>query len=145
MSQTAAGRKQNPDLVRKLIIGWLKGCRWIEANRTMARASAQQVLNLAPEVAAKIRLPFWSANGLPVMPGVWNLYFAMTQTKLIEPAADAEGMINRYFIEPTMKYTLPALQELGRVPDPETEGLAHLKLPYLNKSPEDYFASWEKA
>jgi NitT/TauT family transport system substrate-binding protein len=136
--------EQNPDVVHKLVIGWIKGARWIEANRAAAQTTAQHTLNLAPEIAAKIRLPYWQANGLPIMPGVWNLYYAMTEAKLSDPAPDPEAMIQQHFVEPTMKYTLPALNELGRVADPEADKLGHLKLPYLKKNPEDYFASWEK-
>ena len=137
--------EENPKLVRQLLVGWLKACRWIEANKTAARASAQKVLNLAPDIAAKIRLPYWGANGLPIMSGVWNLYFAMTETKLIEPVSDPDAMMQKYFITPTTKYTLPALNELGRIPDPESGSLGHLKLPYLKKNAEDYSAPWEKA
>jgi NitT/TauT family transport system substrate-binding protein len=137
--------EQNPDVVHKLVIGWIKASRWIEANRATVQTTAQHSLNLAPEIASKIRLPYWQANGLPIMPGVWNLYYAMTQTKLSDPVSDPEAMIQQHFIEPTMKYTLPALNELGRVADPQADKLGHLRLPYLSKNPEDYFASWEKA
>jgi ABC-type nitrate/sulfonate/bicarbonate transport system substrate-binding protein len=137
--------ERNPAIVQELVSGWIKACRWMTANREAARASAARALNLAPEIAAKARLPYWQANGLPIMPGVWNLYYAMTETKLIDPVADPEAMMQRYFIEPTTNYVLPALKALGRVPDAEADGLEHLGLPYLAKPPEDYFAAWEKA
>ena len=73
-----------------------------------------------------------------------NLYLAMTANKLIEPVADPQGMIQRYFIEPTTKYLLPALKAVGQVPDPTSEGLKHLDLPYLTNKPETYFAAWQR-
>ena len=136
--------EQNPAIVHELLVGWIKACRWIESNDQKARGAIVQQLNLAPEVATKARLPYWQANGLPIMPGVWNLYLAMTANKLIEPVADPQGMIQRYFIEPTTKYLLPALKAIGQVPDPTSEGLKHLDLPFLTNKPETYFAAWER-
>lgn len=136
---------RNPAIVHELLVGWIKACRWMEKNDQKARATVAQQLNLAPEIAAKARLPYWQANGLPIMPGVWNLYLAMVENKLIDPVADPKGMIQRYFIEPTMKYMLPALKAVGPVPDPVSKSLEHLDLPYLTSKPESYFASWERA
>jgi len=61
---------ENPDLARRLVAGWIRTSRWISANQAETRAAASRVLNLEPTVAARMRLPHWSANGLPVMPGV---------------------------------------------------------------------------
>jgi NitT/TauT family transport system substrate-binding protein len=137
--------KENPDLVRRLAAGWITASRWISANQAAARAAASQVLNLEPTVAARMRLPHWSANGLPVMPGVWNLYYLMVSNGVIEGVSDPAAMIQRHFIEPTIRYVLPALSDLGRVADPETESLRRLPLPSLPQPPEAYLGPWEKA
>ena len=127
--------ERNPGLVQPLIVGWLRASRWIETNKSAARASAQRTLNLAPEIASAMRLPYWSPNGLPIMPGIWNLYLAMVDTKLIEPSPDPDGMMKRYFVDPTEQYTIPALQELGRLPDEETAGLRKLETPISKEKP----------
>jgi len=137
--------KKNPDLVRRLAAGWIKASRWISANQAEARAVAGRVLDLKPTIAAQMRLPHWSANGLPVMPGVWNLYYLLVSNGVIDAVPDPAAMIQRYFIEPTIRYVLPALSDIGRVADPETDRLRRIPLPSLPHPPETYLGPWEKA
>jgi len=137
--------KRNHAAADALVVGWIKACRWIDDHAEATRSVMKQTLSLQPDIAESARLPKWSRNCLPVMPGFWNLYYAMVTNKLIEPASDPESMMREYVIEPTTEFVLPALKKLGRQPDLQTDALASLALPYLPKAPQTYLAPWEKS
>jgi NitT/TauT family transport system substrate-binding protein len=136
---------QNPDLAKRLVMGWIKANRWIDSNQTQARRVAGDTLKLAPDLADKMRIPHFIRNALHVMPGVWNLYYMMVANGAIQAVSDPDALMRRYFIEPAEKILLPALRELGVDKDPETRELAALKLPYLPKDPDAYLGPWEKS
>jgi len=69
----------------------------------------------------------------------------MVSNGLIEAVSDPAAMIQRHFIEPTIRFVLPALSDLGRVADPETESLRRLPLPSLPQPLDAYLGPWEKA
>jgi hypothetical protein len=135
---------QNPELAKRLVVGWLKTNRWIDSNPGQARRAGGEVLKLTPEVADKMRIPHFLRNGLHSMAGLWNLYYMMVANGAIQAVSDPEVLMRRYFIEPAQKILLPALQELGAEKDPEVEELVRTKLPYLPKDPEAYLGPWER-
>jgi len=83
-------------------------------------------------------------NGRPMMPNLWMTYNMMIEIDAIKPVSDPKGMMQRHFVEPTLKYTNAALRELGELPDPETERLAKSPLPYLEGPIEQYLGPWER-
>ena len=68
----------------------------------------------------------------------------MVKTKMIAPWDNPEAKMKEYFIEPTLKYTIPGLKELGIEKDPYIYKILREPLGYLENKPETYFASWEK-
>jgi len=136
---------ENPDAARLLVAAWLKTNRWIEAHPDKARSVARDFLGLPEEISTQVRMPRWAKNALPVMPGVWNLYYAMSNNGLIKPVDDPQAMMIRYFIEPARKYVLPALESLGMVEDEATDSLNKIALSFLPKGPEQYVTSWSKS
>jgi ABC-type nitrate/sulfonate/bicarbonate transport system substrate-binding protein len=135
---------QNAGTAKQLVSGWLKANRWIDADATQARRIGGDLLKLPPDLSSKMRLPHFLRNGLHSMAGLWNLYHMMVANGAIQAVSDAEGLMRRYFVEPAQRILLPALQESGIEKDPEVEGLAPMKLPYLPKDPEAYLGPWEK-
>lgn len=136
--------EDNPEATVRLSKGWIKTGRWINDNPEKARKVAEKMLELKPEVAQNMRIPYWPRNGLHLMPGVWDLYHLMVDTKQISPVEDPRKFIDRYWAEPTLKYVLPALKGLGTQDDPVVRQILKMKLPYLGRDPKDYLASWEK-
>jgi hypothetical protein len=139
----AAWAEANTETVRALVSGWLTVGRWIESNQAKARQAARTTLGISAELSDVMHLPRWCLNGLPVMPGMWNLYNTMVANKLVDPSPDPAAMMKRYFIDPAMKYVIPALQEIGRVDDKETDSLKSIPLPYLTEDLRNYSAPWE--
>jgi hypothetical protein len=53
-------------------------------------------------------------------------------------------VIDKYFIDPATRYTMKALEEVGRQPDPLVEDFLKTRLPLLKEPNSAYFAPWEK-
>jgi NitT/TauT family transport system substrate-binding protein len=136
-----------PDITKKIAKGYIKAGRWVDDNQREARSKVltdKKYIGLKPEVVDLVRMPYWPRNGLPLMPSVWNIYNMMVKTEMIKPWSEPQAKMKQYWIEPTMKYTIPALKELGINEDPYTYSVLRISLPYLDKNPEAYFAPWEK-
>ncbi len=136
-----------PQEVQKIVKGYVKAGRWVNDNQRLARhevLARKKYIGLQPEVADLVRMPYWPRNGFHLMPSVWNIYNMMVKTNMISSWERPEAKINEYWIEPTMKYTLPAVKELGINQDPYIYRILRTSLPYLNKKPESYFGPWEK-
>lgn len=134
----------NPEATIKLCKGWIRAGRWVNDNTDKAREVVTKALNLKPEVARNMKMPYWPRNGFPIIPGIWNLYYLMMENKLIEAVVDPKEFINRYWVEPNIKYVLPAVRELGSQEDPLVKRLLALKLPYLPGPAKDYLSPWER-
>jgi hypothetical protein len=145
LAADARWMEKNHAAANELVFGWIKACRWIDDHAEATRSVMKETLSLQTDIAESARLPKWSRNCLPVMPGFWNLYYAMVTNRLIEPAGDPDSMMRDYVIEPTTRFVLPALEKVGRQPDPQTDRLSSLALPYLPRAPQTYLASWEKS
>ena len=65
------------------------------------------------DLATHMRIPLFARNGLPVMPNVWDLYEMLVQAKTIDPHPDPAKLFNDTIVEPTKRFTLPAVEELG--------------------------------
>ena len=68
----------------------------------------------------------------------------MVKTNMITAWDKPETKMSEYWVEPTIKYTIPAVKELGIEDDTYIDKILKIPLPYLSKKPENYFASWEK-
>jgi sulfonate transport system substrate-binding protein len=137
-----------PEATQKILKGFIRACRWIDDNQALAREKVitdQQyfIPPVAPEIAKTTRFGYYPRNGLHVMPGIWNTYYQMVKTNMIKPFDHPEAVMKEYFIDPTMKYTVPALKELGVSQDPYIYRMTRTPMPYLAKKPEAYFAPWE--
>lgn len=91
-----------------------------------------------------MRIPLFARNELPVMPNVWNLYEMLVRAKTIDPHPDPTKLFNETVVEPTKRFTLPAVSELGLQPDPEIEELLKGDYPFLPKPTASYYADWER-
>jgi NitT/TauT family transport system substrate-binding protein len=134
-----------PDTIRRLIRGMVRMQRWITENQSEARAASNAVLGVTGDVAAKVRMPYFLANGLTVMPNMWHIYNLLMAGKVIDPVENPARMFDEYFVKPVERFTLPALAELGRRPDPVVAEMLSASYPMLPKPPQEYWASWERA
>jgi NitT/TauT family transport system substrate-binding protein len=128
----------------KLIKGWIRAGRWINANREKAKEIATRTLKLTPDVGAKQRIVQWPLNGRHLMPNLWMTYNMMVDTGAVKAVDDPKAMMQRHFIDPALKYTSVALNELGEVPDPDTDAKVNSPLPFLPGPLEEYMAPWER-
>lgn len=136
-----------PEATIKLAKANIKAGRWVDDNRKVALEkvlSDKRYVGYDPAVASLVNLCYWPRNGLHLMPSLWNLYYLMVDTKMIAPWDNPEAKMKEYFIEPTLKYTIPALKELGIEKDPYINKILREPLDYLANKPESYFAPWEK-
>jgi hypothetical protein len=136
-----------PEATKKLIKGFVKAGRWVDDNQKLAREKVltdEKYIGLPANVADLAHMPYWPRNGFHLMPGVWCVYSLMVKTNMIPAWENAAAKMNEYWIEPTMKYTVPAVKELGIQDDPYIRKVLKQSLPYLDKKPESYFAPWEK-
>ena len=78
------------------------------------------------------------------MPNLWMTYNMMVDIGAIKAVDDPKAMMQRHFIDPTLKYTSVALNELGEVPDPDTDAKVNSPLPFLPGPLEQYMAPWER-
>ena len=136
--------ESNPQAANKLFRACIRFTRWIDDNPADARRVMAKNLGLPEELAAHSRIALFSRNGLPVMPNVWHLYEMMVQAKTIDPHPNPAKLFNDGIIEPTKRFTLPAVEELGLQPDPEIEAMLKGGYPLLPKPVESYYADWER-
>ncbi len=134
----------NPEPVKKLLRACIRFTRWIDDNPAAARSIMAKTLSLPDDVAAQARIPLFSRNGLPVMPNVWHLYEMLVLAKTIDPHPDPAKLFNDAIVEPTKRFTLPAVEELGLQPDPEIEKMLKGEYPLLPKPLDSYYADWER-
>ena len=134
----------NQEATKKLLRAYVRLSRWIEDNPADARSALKKNLGLPEELAAQSRIPLFSRNGLPVMPNVWHLYEMLMLVKTIDPHPDPAKLFNDGIVEPTKRFTLPAVEELGLQPDPEIEKMLKGDYPFLPKPVESYYADWER-
>jgi len=134
----------NPEAAKKLLRANIRFDRWIDDNPADARSALAKNLGLPKELAAQSRIPLFSRNALPVMPNVWHLYEMLVLVKTIDPHPDPAKLFNEAIVEPTKRFTLPAVEELGLQPDPEIEAMLKGDYPFLPKPVESYYADWER-
>jgi ABC-type nitrate/sulfonate/bicarbonate transport system substrate-binding protein len=134
----------NPDVAKKLLRACILFTRWIDDNPTDARTMMAKNLGLPNDLALQLRIPLFSRNGLPVMPNVWHLYEMLVLAKTIDPHPNPAQLFNDAIVEPTKRFTLPAVEELGLQPDPEIEKMLKADYPLLPKPAESYYTDWER-
>ena len=134
----------HPEATKKLLRACIRFNRWIDDNPADARKVMAENLGLPQDLARETRIPLYSRNGLPVMPSVWHLYEMMVQVKTIDPHPDPAKLFNDGIVEPTKRFTLPVVEELGLQPDPEIEKMLKGEYPFLPKPVESYYADWER-
>jgi NitT/TauT family transport system substrate-binding protein len=136
-----------PETTKKLSKANIKAGRWVNDNRRLALERVltdKKYVGFDPEIASLVNLPYWPRNGLHLMPSIWNVYYMMVKTKMISGWDNPEAKMKEYWIEPTLKYTIPGLKELGIEEDPYIYKILREPLGYLENKPETYFAPWEK-
>jgi hypothetical protein len=126
----------HPDVIRRLIRGTVMMQRWIAANEAEARDVSNATLGISGAVGAKVRMPYFLANGLTVMPNMWHMYYLLLAGKVIDPVENPAKMFDEYFVKSTERFTLPALQELGIKPDPVSKQMLTASYPMLPKPPQ---------
>ncbi len=132
-----------PDATTKLYRACIRLTRWIGDNPVDARKVMAKNCGLPEDLAAQTRIPLFARNGLPVMPNVWNLYEMIVQAKTIDPSADPAKLFNETIVEPTKRFTLPAVEQLGLQPDADIESMLRGDYPFLPKPVATYYADWE--
>jgi NitT/TauT family transport system substrate-binding protein len=133
-----------PEAVDRLLKAWIQFSRWVDDNTSQARAASGAFLNIPPDIAPGVRVPYYTRNALPVVPNVYHIYQMYLTAKIVEPSSGISKVINDYFIEPASRYTMKALDEVGRQPDPLVRDFLNTKLPLLDQPNSAYFAPWEK-
>jgi ABC-type nitrate/sulfonate/bicarbonate transport system substrate-binding protein len=133
-----------PEAVDKLLQAWIRYSRWVDDNTDEARRASSSFLNIAGDIAPGIRVPYYARNGLPVMPNVWHIYHMYLAAKIIEPADNVAKTMEEYFILPAERYTLKALDAVGRQPDPVVKDFLNTRLPLLPNDNSPYLARWER-
>jgi ABC-type nitrate/sulfonate/bicarbonate transport system substrate-binding protein len=134
----------NPDVVKRIVRGTIKGQRWIADNIDKARESTSEFLQIPADIRSKVRMAYFTRNGLSVLANAWHVYFVMLAGNIIKPVDDAEKMMNDYFVEPTKKFVLPALAEIGMQKDPVIKDMLTAAYPLLPKPAEAYHTEWDK-
>jgi sulfonate transport system substrate-binding protein len=134
----------NPEATKKIYRACIRLSRWIDDNPMDARKVMGSNLGLPIELAAAARIPLFSRNGMPVMPDVWNLYEMLVRAKAIDPHPDPVRLFNDAIVEPTKRFVLPVVEELGSQPDPEIESMLKGEYPFLPKPVASYYADWER-
>jgi len=134
----------HPEAARKLYRACIRFARWIDDNPVDNRRVVAKNLSFPADLAVHMRIALLARNGLPVMPNVWNLYEMLMGAKTIDPHPNPAKLFNDAIVEPTKRFTLPAVEELGLQPDPEIETMLKGDYPFLPKSVESYYADWER-
>jgi ABC-type nitrate/sulfonate/bicarbonate transport system substrate-binding protein len=135
---------KDPETVTKLLSGSIRFLRWITDNPAPARSAMGKNLGLPDDLAAQARLPLFTRNGFPIMPNVWHVYQMLIEAKTIDPHPDPAKLFNDAIVEPTKRFTLPAVEKLGMQPDPEIEKMLTGEYPLLPKPVASYYADWER-
>jgi ABC-type nitrate/sulfonate/bicarbonate transport system substrate-binding protein len=133
-----------PEAVHRLLKAWIQFSRWVDDNAAQAQAASGKFLNIPPDIAPGVRVPYYTRNALPVMPNVYHIYQMYLAAKIVEPASNISSVINEYFVEPASRYTMKALEDVGRQPDPLVRDFLNTRLPLLKEPNSAYFAPWEK-
>jgi NitT/TauT family transport system substrate-binding protein len=136
---------RNPDAIKRLVKGAVRLARWINDNAVEARETSNKALEIPADISPYVRLPYYARNGLHMIPNVWHVYQMMEDAKVIDPIENFPALVENYFIEPTKRFTLPALEELGRQGDPVLDQVRAQPLPLLPKPSQEYLGPWEKA
>jgi len=134
----------NPEATGRLLRAYIRLSRWAGGNDAEARKAMGKNLNLPDDLAARARIPLFSRNGLPVMPNVWNLYEMLVQNKTIDALSDPMKLFDAAIVEPTKRFTLPAVEALGLLPDPDINAMLQGEYPFLPKPASNYYADWER-
>jgi|SRR5579871_284860 len=136
--------RDNPEAVHRLLKGWILFSRWVDDYTKEARRASNEYIGISGDVAEDIRIPFYTRNGLTVLPNVWHVYHMFLAAKTIEASPQIEKIIDDYFVQPTLQYTLKALDKVGRQNDPVVKDFLNSSLPLLPKPTSSYFAPWER-
>jgi ABC-type nitrate/sulfonate/bicarbonate transport system substrate-binding protein len=134
----------HPNETRKLVKGFVRAARWIDDHPDEMRKLAARVFKIPDDVAGKMDISYWPRNGYHVMPGVWDVYLTMVNFKMMPPLENEEKVIHDYFVAPSVKFTVPAVRELGEQPDPLRDNAVKLKPYSLRKPVGEYLGPWEK-
>jgi sulfonate transport system substrate-binding protein len=134
-----------PDAAKRLMEAWIRTCRWIDDNREKANAIAGASLGIAEELRPHVRLPYFTRNGLAVMPNVWHIYHMLVAGKVLEGIDDPQRLIDRSVVEPAKRIGTPALETVGQQPDPEVTAMLRAHYPLLPKPVDAYYSDWERA
>jgi sulfonate transport system substrate-binding protein len=132
-----------PEATKRVFKACISFARWIGDNKVLARNVSAKNLDLPGELALQTRIPLFARNGLPVMPNVWHAYEMLVQAKTIDPHPDPAGLINDTVVEPTKRFVLPALAELGEQKDEQIAAMLKGEYPLLPKPTASYYADWE--
>jgi ABC-type nitrate/sulfonate/bicarbonate transport system substrate-binding protein len=134
----------NPKVMEQLIRGAIVGQRWINDNPDLSKRTANEFLKIPEAVAPKVRTAYWARNAMPSMANVWHLYELQVAGEIMKPVENVERMMNSYFVEPAMKFTLPVLEKLGVQPDPTYKKMLAASYPLLKKPAEEYLTKWDR-
>lgn len=134
-----------PEAVNRILKGWIRFSRWVNDNNTRAKEASGSFLGLEPHLALDTRVPYYVRNGLPILPNIWHIYYMYVTANIVSSDPNITSIINKYFIDPATRYTLKALDEVGREPDPVAKNFLNTKLPLLPSDNHDYFAPWERS
>jgi sulfonate transport system substrate-binding protein len=134
----------NPKATKKIYRACIGLSRWIGDNTMDARKVMGSNLGLPTELAVAARIPLFSRNGMPVMPDVWNIYEMLVRSKAIDPHPDPVRLFNDAIVEPTKRFILPVVEELGTQPDPEIESMLKGEYPFLPNPVASYYSDWER-
>jgi hypothetical protein len=132
-----------PEATKRVFKACISFARWIGDNKVLARNVSAKNLDLPGELALQTRIPLFARNGLPVMPNVWHAYEMLVQAKTIDTHPDPAGLINNTVVEPTKRFVLPALAELGEQKDEQIAAMLKGEYPLLPKPTASYYADWE--
>ncbi len=134
----------NPQIIERLVRGAITGQRWINDNPAISKQAANDFLKIPAEVGPKVRTAYWARNAMPSMANVWHLYELLVAGEIMKPIENAEKMLESYFLEPALKFTLPVLEKLGVQPDPTYKKMLAASYPLLKKPVESYLTKWDK-
>lgn len=137
--------EEYPEAVNRLLKGWILNSRWVDDNTPAARRASNEYIGVNQQIAADVRIPYYTRNGLSVMPNVWHIYYMLVAAKIVDPVAGLHKIIDEYFVQPTERFSLKALDEVGRQDDPVAAGFLKTKLPLLPEPTEAYYGPWEQA
>lgn len=134
----------NPGVIRQLVKGAIVGQRWINDHPKEARLAGNEFLGIPAGIGTKVRTAYWARNALPVMANIWHLYELQVASGIIKPTDDPARMIQSYFVDPALKFTLPVLEQIGMQPDPVVKQMLRASYPLLRKPAEEYLARWDR-